>query len=186
MTPYVPPDAHRPAVRRFIRPDWAPQADSLGDVRRRIDDIDHQMVSLLVQRALCVRDATRFKLDLHQVAAPERQAKVFARVRALAAAHEDQFPGLGDVADATADFRDQYYGLADAVVDEAVAAGRRAVAGEWGRTSVTERAQWLERIAAAGVTTLAGGAALFSRIRRSQRRPEPSPLPPSVPVEPKP
>ena len=41
-------------------------------------------------------------------------------------------------------------------------------------------------IAAAGVTTLAGGAALFSRIRRSQRRPEPSPLPPSVPVEPKP
>ncbi|MFN8229170.1 MAG: cell wall synthesis protein CwsA [Mycobacterium sp.] len=41
-------------------------------------------------------------------------------------------------------------------------------------------------IAAAGVTTLAGGAALFSTIRRSQRRPEPSPLPPSVPVEPKP
>lgn len=101
MTPYVPPDAHRPAVRRFIRPDWAPQAESLGDVRRRIDDIDQQMVSLLVQRALCVRDATRFKLDLHQVAAPERQAEVFARVRALAAAHEDQFPGLGDVADAT-------------------------------------------------------------------------------------
>ncbi len=41
-------------------------------------------------------------------------------------------------------------------------------------------------IAAAGVTTLAGGAALFSTIRRSQRRSEPSPLPPSVPVEPKP
>jgi hypothetical protein len=40
-------------------------------------------------------------------------------------------------------------------------------------------------IGAAGGAVLAGGAALFSVVRRS-RRPEPSPLPPSVQVEPKP
>jgi hypothetical protein len=40
---------------------------------------------LLAERALCVRDATRFKLDAFQVAAPARQAQVFAKVRALAA-----------------------------------------------------------------------------------------------------
>ena len=39
--------------------------------------------------------------------------------------------------------------------------------------------------AAAGVAVLAGGAAVFSVVRRS-RKPEPSPLPPSVQVEPKP
>jgi len=39
--------------------------------------------------------------------------------------------------------------------------------------------------AAAGVAVLAGGAALFSVVRRS-RKPEPSTLPPSVHVEPKP
>lgn len=38
---------------------------------------------------------------------------------------------------------------------------------------------------AAGVAVLAGGAAVFSVVRRS-RKPEPSPLPPSVQVEPKP
>ena len=40
-------------------------------------------------------------------------------------------------------------------------------------------------LAGAAVATLAGGAALFSKIRRT-RRPEPSVLPPSVPVEPRP
>jgi Cell wall synthesis protein CwsA len=39
--------------------------------------------------------------------------------------------------------------------------------------------------AAAGAAVLAGGAALFSVVRRS-RKPEPSTLPPSVHVEPKP
>ena len=34
------------------------------------------------------------------------------------------------------------------VVDQAVAAARRAAAGPWGRTSVSERAAWLDRIAA--------------------------------------
>ena len=45
------------------------------------------------------------------------------------------------------------------------------------------RGTWL--LAGAGVAALAGGAALFATIRRS-RQPEPSPLLPSVQVEPKP
>lgn len=40
-------------------------------------------------------------------------------------------------------------------------------------------------LAAIGVLVLAGGAAAFSIVRRSSR-PEPSPLPPSVEVEPRP
>ncbi len=41
-------------------------------------------------------------------------------------------------------------GAADAaLVDEAVRAARRALAGPWGRTSVAERASWLDRIAQA-------------------------------------
>lgn len=101
MTAYTPPDVNRPAVRRFTRPDWSPLGATLGEVRSAIDEIDEQMVALMVQRAMCVRDATRFKHDLKQVAAPDRQAAVFMRVRELAAAHEAQFPGLSDVAEAT-------------------------------------------------------------------------------------
>jgi cell wall synthesis protein CwsA len=41
-------------------------------------------------------------------------------------------------------------------------------------------------IAVAGAAVLAGGAAAFSIIRRSSKRAEPSPRPPSVEVEPKP
>lgn len=97
----VEPDIASPAARRFVRSDWEPQAESLGELRAHIDAIDAQLVSLIAQRALCVRDATRFKRNPHQVAAPARQAQVFARVRLLAAAHEAQFPGLADVAEST-------------------------------------------------------------------------------------
>ncbi|MCA0214585.1 MAG: chorismate mutase [Proteobacteria bacterium] len=84
-------------VRRFKDPAYQPQAATLGELRERIDVLDAQIVALMAQRALCVRDATRFKLDEFQVAAPARQAQVFARVRALAAAHENSFPGLSDI-----------------------------------------------------------------------------------------
>ena len=94
-------DPQAPAVRRFTNPLWQPQAQNLAAVRARIDELDAQLVDLLAQRALCVRDATRFKRDLIQVAAPTRQAEVFTRVRALASAHEAQFPGLGDIAEST-------------------------------------------------------------------------------------
>ena len=55
---------------------------------------------LVAERALCVRDATRFKRDALQIAAPDRQAAVFARVRALAADRAADFPSLPDVVEA--------------------------------------------------------------------------------------
>jgi isochorismate pyruvate lyase len=88
-------------VRRFVTPGHVPQAGTLGELRQRIDALDEQIVNLLAQRALCVRDATRFKLDPHQVSAPQRQAAVFARVRALATLRESDFPGLPDIVEAT-------------------------------------------------------------------------------------
>jgi len=87
-------------VRRFLDPAYRPQAATLGALRERIDALDAQIVDLLAQRALCVRDATRFKRDALQVAAPERQAAVFARVRALAADRATEFPSLPDVVEA--------------------------------------------------------------------------------------
>lgn len=95
------PATGQPPVRRFTNPAWQPQAATLGELRARIDALDEEIITLLARRALCVRDATRFKKDHHQVAAPARQAQVFARVRALAQAHEDQFPGFGDVVEST-------------------------------------------------------------------------------------
>jgi isochorismate pyruvate lyase len=94
MTSPSEPSTTSPPVRRFKDPAYRAVAASLGELRQRIDALDEQIVSLLAQRAACVRDATRFKLDPHQVQAPERQAQVFARVRGLAAAHEAAFPGF--------------------------------------------------------------------------------------------
>ncbi|MBC7379739.1 MAG: chorismate mutase [Burkholderiaceae bacterium] len=101
MTSLQEPDAQGAPVRRFKNPAYQPQAATLGELRQRIDALDDEIVALMAQRALCVRDAARFKRDLFQVSAPARQAQVFARVRGLAAPHEAAFPGLGDVVDAT-------------------------------------------------------------------------------------
>ena len=94
------PSVDASPVRRFRDPSYRPQAATLGALRERIDALDAQIVDLLAQRALCVRDATRFKRDAFQVAAPERQSAVFARVRALAAERAAEFPSLPDVVEA--------------------------------------------------------------------------------------
>lgn len=88
-------------VRRFRDPAYRPQAPTLGALRTKIDALDAQIVELLAQRALCVKDATRFKRTSFEVTAPERQAQVFSRVRGLAAAHAGQFETLPDVVEAT-------------------------------------------------------------------------------------
>ncbi len=90
-----------PAVRRFKDPGYIEVAPTLAGLRQRIDELDEKIVALLAERALCVRDATRFKRDSFQVAAPARQAQVFARVRALAAPHDAEFPGLSEVVEST-------------------------------------------------------------------------------------
>jgi len=95
------PDPAGKPVRRFTDPAYLPQAATLGALRDRIDALDVQIVALLAERGSCVRDATRFKRDAFQVSAPERQAQVFAKVRALAQEHDEQFPGLADVVEST-------------------------------------------------------------------------------------
>jgi isochorismate pyruvate lyase len=87
------PDAHGAPVRRFTDPGYRPLAEDLAGVRREIDRIDDQVVKLLAERAMYVKDAARFKRDAFQVSAPARQAEVFARVRALAGQHAPDFNG---------------------------------------------------------------------------------------------
>lgn len=88
-------------VRAFRDPAYLPLARDLGEVRANIDRLDAAIVALIAERAMYVKDATRFKRDHHQVAAPARQAQVFARVRELAATDNPGFDGLPDVVEAT-------------------------------------------------------------------------------------
>jgi isochorismate pyruvate lyase len=81
------PRVDSPALRAFNDARYVPLAPTLGALRARIDAIDSDIVALLAQRAACVVDATRFKRDANEAAAPARQAQVLARVRALAQAH---------------------------------------------------------------------------------------------------
>ena len=100
MPPPEEPRADTAPVRRFRDPSYRPRAATLGELRQQIDALDAQIVDLLGARALCVRDATRFKRDAFQVSAPERQAEVFARVRRHAAAQATEFPALPDIVEA--------------------------------------------------------------------------------------
>ena len=86
------PTVDTPPMRRFKNPAYVEVAPTLAGLRQRIDALDEQIVALLAQRACVSRDATRFKRDSFQVAAPQRQAQVFARVRALAAHMKQIFP----------------------------------------------------------------------------------------------
>jgi isochorismate pyruvate lyase len=101
MTRSQEPSVDAGPVRRFKDPAYVEVAPTLGELRSRIDAIDEQIVALMAQRAACVRDATRFKRDAFQVAAPARQAQVFDKARALAAAQGSAFPGLPDIVEAT-------------------------------------------------------------------------------------
>jgi isochorismate pyruvate lyase len=101
MTAPSEPSTTLPPLRRFKDPAYRPVAGSLAELRQRIDSLDEQIVALLAQRAACVRDATRFKRDAFQVQAPARQAQVFERVKQLAAAHEQAFPGLPAIVEST-------------------------------------------------------------------------------------
>lgn len=101
MTAQEEPGTEQGPVRRFTDSGYQPQASTLGELRLRIDTLDAQIVALLAQRALCVKDATRFKRDHFQVSAPARQAQVFEKVRALAVRHASGFDGLPDIVEAT-------------------------------------------------------------------------------------
>ncbi|EFH7885453.1 MULTISPECIES: chorismate mutase [Klebsiella] len=53
----------------------------IEDVRKRIDEIDSQLVRIIAQRSECVKAAAAFKTDHAAVRAPDRVEQVINRVR---------------------------------------------------------------------------------------------------------
>ena len=90
-----------PPTRRFTDPSVVPMAQTLGMVRQQIDQLDEALVDLLAERLRWVRDATRFKADEREVAAPSRQDAVFARALEAARRRAAEIDGLEPVVDAT-------------------------------------------------------------------------------------
>jgi isochorismate pyruvate lyase len=60
------------------------QNPTIDEVRRRIDDIDREIVELIGRRQACVVEAGRLKTDRAAVRAPDRVEAVIAKVRSLA------------------------------------------------------------------------------------------------------
>jgi isochorismate pyruvate lyase len=93
----VEPDPLGPSLRRFRDPNYKALATNLADLRQQIDSLDENIVALIGQRALLVKDAARFKADHFQVSAPTRQAEVFSKARQSAMRHNPGFDGFEDV-----------------------------------------------------------------------------------------
>ena len=73
------PDTQGRPLREYLDPDYRPLCATLADVRANIDRLDDQIVKLIAERAMYVKDAARFKRDAYQVSAPARQAEVFEK-----------------------------------------------------------------------------------------------------------
>ncbi|WP_343737975.1 chorismate mutase [Achromobacter sp.] len=95
------PDTHGAPLREYTDPAYRPLCANLADVRANIDRLDDEIVRLIAERAMYVKDAARFKRDAFQVSAPARQAHVFEKARALAQRHNQGFSNLEQVVDAT-------------------------------------------------------------------------------------
>ncbi|MGE8667176.1 MAG: chorismate mutase [Achromobacter mucicolens] len=95
------PDTQGAPLREYTDPAYRPLCATLADVRANIDRLDDEIVRLIAERAMYVKDAARFKRDAFQVSAPARQAQVFDKARALAQRHNQGFTNLEQVVDAT-------------------------------------------------------------------------------------
>jgi len=95
------PDTQGAPLREYTDPAYRPLCATLADVRTNIDRLDDEIVRLIAERAMYVKDAARFKRDAFQVSAPARQAQVFEKARALAQRHNQGFMNLEQVVDAT-------------------------------------------------------------------------------------
>ena len=95
------PDTQGAPLREYTDPAYRPLCATLADVRANIDRLDDEIVRLIAERAMYVKDAARFKRDAFQVSAPARQAQVFEKARALAQRHNQGFTNLEQVVDAT-------------------------------------------------------------------------------------
>lgn len=100
-TPMQEPDTQGAPLRVYTDPAYQPLCATLADVRANIDRLDDEIVRLIAERAMYVKDAARFKRDAFQVSAPARQAQVFDKARALATRHNRGFANLEQVVDAT-------------------------------------------------------------------------------------
>lgn len=99
--PMQEPDPNGAPLREYTDPAYRPLCATLSDVRANIDRLDDDIVRLIAERAMYVKDAARFKRDAFQVSAPARQAQVFDKARALATRHNAGFANLEQVVDAT-------------------------------------------------------------------------------------
>ena len=95
------PDTQGAPLREYTDPAYRPLCATLADVRANIDRLDDEIVRLIAERAMYVKDAARFKRDAFQVSAPARQAQVFEKARALAQRHNQGFTNREQVVDAT-------------------------------------------------------------------------------------
>jgi len=95
------PDTQGAPLRAYTDPAYRPLCATLADVRANIDRLDDEIVRLIAERAMYVKDAARFKRDAFQVSAPARQAQVFEKARLLAERHNQGFANLDQVVDAT-------------------------------------------------------------------------------------
>lgn len=95
------PDTQGKPLRAYTDPAYRPLCATLADVRANIDRLDDEIVRLIAERAMYVKDAARFKRDAFQVSAPARQAQVFEKARLLAERHNPGFANLDQVVDAT-------------------------------------------------------------------------------------
>jgi len=68
-----------------LREDNEMECKSLEEVRNNIDKIDNQIVKLIAERGLFVKQASKFKKDSSDVKAPQRVEAVIKKVRTLAA-----------------------------------------------------------------------------------------------------
>lgn len=100
-TPMQEPDTQGAPLREYTDPAYRPLCANLADVRANIDRLDDEIVRLIAERAMYVKDAARFKRDAFQVSAPARQAQVFDKARALAERHNRGFANLEQVVDTT-------------------------------------------------------------------------------------
>lgn len=99
--PMQEPDPNGAPLREYTDPAYRPLCATLSEVRANIDRLDDDIVRLIAERAMYVKDAARFKRDAFQVSAPARQAQVFDKARALATRHNAGFANLEQVVDAT-------------------------------------------------------------------------------------
>jgi isochorismate pyruvate lyase len=82
------PDTRGAPLRSYTDPAYRPLCATLADVRANIDRLDDEIVRLIAERAMYVKDAARFKRDAFQV-------------RQLAERHDRGFANLDQVVDAT-------------------------------------------------------------------------------------